>query len=168
MRSVINRFYFYMHDFLRLFINRVRIKFFKNLMRTLFILLMIGFLLITTSAVACLGRAHEYSIVFREMPVPRPKADVVIKAVLERTWSNFFDKSTFASVRITQVFLAPSGKIRPGERVVMNYVTTSCGPKNQVGDKGIIIAKLSVNFWGKIILHPYTHNIKGNITQPVP
>jgi hypothetical protein len=72
-------------------------------------------------------------------------------------------KDGIASARITQVFQASPGSIRQGnspkerlrQRVLLKYNFTSCGPNHQVGEKGTIFAKLSVNKKGEITLYPY-------------
>jgi hypothetical protein len=104
---------------------------------------------ISSPANACLGRDSEYSIFFKNIPVSKLKTDVFVKVALEDV------KDGIASARITQVFQAPNGIVRQGDRVVLKYDFSSCGPNHHVGEQGTIFAKFSVNKKGERTLYPY-------------
>jgi hypothetical protein len=98
---------------------------------------------------ACLGRVLEYSIFFEKMPAAKLKTDVVVKVALEDV------KDGIASARVTQVFQAPTGIVRQGEKVLLKYNFSSCGPNHHAGEQGTIFAKFSVNKKGERTLYPY-------------
>jgi hypothetical protein len=119
-------------------------------MRFYIVALVMSLLSIPLPADACLGRHAEYSIFFEKMPTSKLKTDVVIQVALEDV------KYGVASARITQVYQAPSDNtVRRGDRVLLEYNFTSCGPNHSVGEQGTIFAKLSVNKKGEKILSPY-------------
>lgn len=110
---------------------------------------------------ACLGRGLEYSIFFEKMPVSKIKTDVVVKVALEDV------KDGMASARVTQVFRSPTGTVRQGERVVLKYNFSSCGPNHHVGEQGTIFAKFSIDKKGQRTLYPYLRRYgDGRIFSP--
>jgi hypothetical protein len=118
-------------------------------MRFHIIAIVMSFLSIASPANACLGRHAEYSIFFEKMPASKLKTDVVVQLALEDV------KYGTASALITQVYQAPSDTLRRGDRVLLEYNFTSCGPNHGVGEQGTIFAKLSVNKKGQRTLYPY-------------
>ncbi len=118
-------------------------------MRFNVIAIVANLLLIALPADACLGRILEYSIFFEKIPASEFKTDVLVKVVLENV------KDGMASARVTAVLQAPTGNIRQGDRVLLKYNFSSCGPNHGVGEKGIIFAKLLIDKQGQRTLYPY-------------
>jgi hypothetical protein len=116
--------------------------------------MVVASLLITTQpAVACwtLGR----TLFFREIPQqPSPKVDVILKVILEKV------SNGSAIAQVLEVFQTPEGMyIQPGDKVRLQYVSTSCGPSHQAGQEGIIIAQLSGDGTEQI-LYPFTRHLR--------
>jgi hypothetical protein len=83
------------------------------------------------------------------MPATKLKTDVFVRVNLEDV------KDGIASARVIQSIEVPSGSIRQGEKVLLKYNFSSCGPNHHAGEKGTIFARLSVNKKGQRTLYPY-------------
>jgi hypothetical protein len=118
-------------------------------MRFYIIATIFNLLAIAAPANACFGRDLEYSIFFKKMPASQLKTDMFVKVALEDV------KNGIAFARIIQVFQAPNGSVQQGEKVLLKYDFSSCGPNHYVGEKGTIFAKFSINKKGKRTLYPY-------------
>ena len=108
----------------------------------------VSLLLIASPAYACLGPDLEYSIFYTKMPPSETTTDVFVDVVLEDV------RYGTALARVTKVFQAPTD-IQQGDKVILKYNFTSCGPNLQVGEKGTIFAKLSISEKGQKILNLY-------------
>jgi hypothetical protein len=121
----------------------------EKLMRFWIVAIVLNLLPIALPADACRSRDSEYSIFFEKMPVSKLKTEVFVKVDLQDV------KDGIASARIVQVLKAPSGSIRQGDQVLLKYDFSSCGPNHNVGEKGTIFAKLSIDNKGQRTLYPY-------------
>jgi hypothetical protein len=118
-------------------------------MRFYIVAIVASLLSIASPADACRSRDSEYSIFFAKMPAAKLKTDVVVKVALEDV------KDGIASARVTQIFQAPNGTVRQGDRVLLKYNFSSCGPNHYIGEEGTIFAKFSLDKKGQRTLYPY-------------
>jgi hypothetical protein len=109
----------------------------------------VSLLLIASPVYACLGPDLEYSIFYKKVPVSKTTTDVFVEVVLEDV------RDGTALAQVTKVFQAPTGSLQQGDKVLLKYNFTSCGPNLQVGEKGTIFAKVSVSEKGQKILNLY-------------
>jgi hypothetical protein len=118
-------------------------------MRFYIVAMVVSILSFALPADACRGRDSEYSIFFEQIPASKLKTDVFVKVNLEDV------KDGIASARVIQAIEVPSGRIWQGEKVILKYNFSSCGPNHHAGEKGKIFARLSVNKKGERTLYPY-------------
>ncbi len=117
-------------------------------------------------AKACRGAMEENTIFFEKDYNSKFDSDITAKIILDRIIN--LDKKPYniAFARITDVIEASAMNIQQGDNVQLQYEYTSCGPNHKAGDEGIIIAKISVDEKGKIILYPYERRYSDNQINP--
>lgn len=71
-----------------------------------------------------------------------------------------------ATATVIEVLKASDARIHQGDKVAMKYLATSCGPDHKSGDNGTIIAKMSADINGHLVLYPYMRDHRGRIKAP--
>lgn len=110
----------------------------------------VSLLLIAPPADACISPEFEYSIFYTKMPPSESTTDVFVEVVLEADITY-----GIASARVIQVFQAPNDSLQQGDKVLLKYDRGGCGPHLQVGEKGTIFGKFSINEKKQKILNLY-------------
>jgi hypothetical protein len=131
----------------------------KKLIRFGFIAI-IANLLMSMPVDACLGRGSETSIFFNKKQTSKFKTDLLIRVTLEdfKDWA--------AHARITEIIQAPVNSLRRGDKILLKYHSTSCGPNHKTGEEGIIFAKMFINKNGHKTFYPYLIRGDGRIFPP--
>jgi len=118
------------------------------------------FLLTFPQAHACLGPSLEFTLFFETIPNPQPDADVIAKVSL----SDMNDGA--ATVTIVELFKTSDQRVHQGDKIVMKFMDTSCGPYRRHGDKGTIIAKVGVDIEDRLVLCAYTRRFQDGMLYP--
>ena len=120
------------------------------------ILLFFFILLSISKAHACMGPPFEFKIFFNTVPKEPPTGVLIAKVTV------LYHYQETAKVIIREIFKTPNEKIREGSTVAMEYTVTSCGPHLEMLKTGIIMANVSADKTGKLVLHPYTYTESSN------
>lgn len=113
------------------------------------------FLLITPQAHACLGYSLSDTLFFEAIPSPQPDADVIAKVSLSDVDVEMRTATAMATATVLQVLKTSDARVKQGEKIVMKYEFSSCGPDHRKGEEGTIIAKTGTDSKGLLVLYPY-------------
>lgn len=127
-----------------------------RVMRTLVMMMALMWLLPVSAAQACMGAMLEDTIFFEKMPEKPLDADIVAKVTLGNVIHDGIIAS--ATARVSEVV---KGNLSIGDKILLRYVVSSCGPNHQFGGSGLIIVKRTGVVNGEPAYTPYTRNFVG-------
>ena len=137
-------------------------------------------LLLSPQVHACMGAFLETTLFFDAFPELPPDADedadVIAEVVLltdiptDSAIANIVRglkayiagvlltdmPSDSATAKIVRVLKTSDARVREGKKIDMKFLFTSCDNRHRNGDKGIILAKVGADFFGSLVLCPYS------------
>ena len=134
-------------------------------MRYLITLALIG-LTLSSQAYACRDPNSGNTVFFESIPNPQPVADLIAEVSLSDVDEEARPAKAVATVKI--IHHISDARIREGERLVMRYGVSSCGPDlvNSRVKEGMIIARVSADSDGRLVLYPYIRTYDNRRVTP--
>jgi hypothetical protein len=114
-------------------------------------------------AKTCLGQMQESTLFFETVPEAIAASDVIAEVEIEKLKGDILPET--ATVRVLKV---RRGTMKEGEKAVLNYSVSSCGPNQKVGEKGLIIAQKITGENGEPALRPYMRRFSDDRIEPAP
>lgn len=126
--------------------------------------LSLGFLIVSSQAHACRDPMSGTTLFFEAVPSPQLEAELIARVSLSEV-NEGLGRGT-ATATVIEVLKASNARIRQGDKIAMKYRATSCGPNQENGDSGTIIARTGADSNGRLVLYPYMHDHHGRIDPP--
>jgi hypothetical protein len=100
----------------------------------------------------------ENTLFFKAISNPPAGADVIAKvALLDVTVMDFYKGE--ATAKVLQVIGPAEARVHKGDIISLKYLVSSCGPYDQSGHVGTIVAKAVTDCSGRLVWHPYTYRV---------
>ena len=103
---------------------------------------------------------------FKVIPHPQPDADLIAEVTLTDVDEEPRTVTATATVTVLHVIKTSDARVQQGDKVALKYLVSSCGPTENIGMRGTIIAKIVADSKGRLVLSPYTINGEGRISSP--
>ena len=141
-------------------------------------------LLVSPQVHACKGPQFNHTLFFNDgvqqpfanYPAhPPSNADGILdlppdaKVIAEIVFTGINEDAYFttATANIVRVLKTSDAKVRQGEKIVMKFEVSSCGPSHKNGDTGIVATQIGTDIEGHLVLCPYSRRFfDGHIFPP--
>ena len=125
------------------------------------------FLSVPPQAYACRGASLEETLFFDAFPELPPDAEEDADVIAEVFLTDMNMDKGEATAKIVRVLKTSDARVREGNKIAIKFLSSSCGPHSRHGDKGIILTKVGADFFGRLVLCPYSRRFDdGRIFPP--